>query len=180
MRTPSQDPIETKSNSDLRSNMVVLSRLGAQSRAVLTAGITVLLDADTFWFIVNCDASYGFSLCHHLGICVRDYKALLVAAQLATMESYSILKIKYTGWLAFVDTGHFVFMKEHINCDSKKRDLCAHAKGTNPIKKNIKTYRIICIGQVTDSTAGNLLDKKDEADRLVQTPPKPKQLQLQQ
>ena len=55
--TPPQDPIETKSNSDLQSNMAVLSRLAAQSRTVLAAGITVLLDADKFWSVVNCDAS---------------------------------------------------------------------------------------------------------------------------
>ena len=90
---------------------------------MLAAGITVSLDADAFWFVINCDASYGFSLCHHLGMFVGDYEALLVAAQLATMESSGILKIKYTTWLAFDDSGHFVFTKEQIDCDSKKIDL---------------------------------------------------------
>ena len=88
--------------------MKLLSRLAAQARTVLAAGIgiTVLLDAEAFWFVINCDASYGFSLCHRLGMCVRDYEALLVAADLATLDSSGILRSKYTQWLAFVDSGH--------------------------------------------------------------------------
>ena len=81
--------------------------LAAYARTVLAAGITVLLDAEAFWFVINCDASHGFSLCHRLGMCVRYYKFLLVAAQLAMLESSGILKIKHTEWLAFVDSGHF-------------------------------------------------------------------------
>ena len=179
MHAPSEDPIATKFNSDLRSTMVVLSRLAAQARIVLAAGITVLSDAETFWFVINCDALYRLSLYHCLGTCMRDYKALLVAAQLATMESSGILKIKYTTWLAFDDSGHFVFTKEQIDCDSKKIDLRAHVKGTSPIKKNTKTYRVLRIGQVSDLTEQNLLDQIDEGKGLIQTPPKLKQLRLQ-
>ena len=100
-----------------------MSRLAAQARTVLAAGITDLLHADAFWFVINCDASYGFSLCHHLGMFVGDYEALLVAAQLATMESSGILKIKYTTWLAFVDSGHFIFRREQIHYDYKKSQI---------------------------------------------------------
>ena len=56
--------------------MVVLSRLAAQSRTVLAAGITVLLDAYVFWFVIKCDATYEFYLCHHLRRRVRDYGRL--------------------------------------------------------------------------------------------------------
>ena len=84
---------------------------------MLAAGISDLLDADAFWFVINCDASYGFSLCHHLGMCVWYCEVLLVAAQLAMLESSGILKIKHTEWLAFVDSGHFVFKREQIHHD---------------------------------------------------------------
>ena len=98
--------------------MVVLSRLAVQSRTVLAAGITVLLDKDAFWFSIDCDASYGVSLCHRLlGMYVRDYVVLLVAAQLATLDPSGILKIKHTERLAFVDSSHFVFMRDQIHYD---------------------------------------------------------------
>ena len=72
--------------------MVILSRLAAQSRTVLAAEIILLLDADALWFVINCDASYRYCLCFRLGICVRDYDVLLVAAQLAMMQLSGILK----------------------------------------------------------------------------------------
>ena len=56
--------------------MVVLSRLAAQSRTVLAVGITVLLDASIFWFVIKSDATYEFSLCHHLRMRVLDYGRL--------------------------------------------------------------------------------------------------------
>ena len=156
--------------------MKLLSRLAAQARTVLAAGITDLLDADAFWFVINCDASYGFSLCHRLGMCVRDYEALLVAADLATLDSSGILRSKYTQWLAFVDSGHFVFRREHIHCDSKKTDLRGHVEGSSTMKKRNKTYHVLRIGQVIDSTKRNLLCQIDRNNRLIQTPPKLKQL----
>ena len=128
---------------------------------VVAAGITVSLDADAFWFVINCDASYyGFSLCQHLRMCVRDYEALLVAAQLATMESSGMLRIKYNAWPAFVDSGHFVSTEEQIDCDSNKTDLCAHAEGTSPIEKSNITYRVFCIGQGQTQLQGIFWNKK--------------------
>ena len=97
--------------------MVVSSRLAAQARKVLAAGITVLSDAETFSFVINCDALYGFSLRHRLGMCVQDYEVLLVFAQLVTQVLSGILKIKHTKMLAFVDSGHFVFRREQIHYD---------------------------------------------------------------
>ena len=97
--------------------MKLLSRLAAQARTVLAAGITDLLDADAFWFVINCDALYGFSLRHRLGMCVQDYQVLLVVAQLFTQVLSGIPKIKHTEMLAFVDSGHFVFRREQIHYD---------------------------------------------------------------
>ena len=59
--------------------MVVLNRLVAQPRTVLAAGLIVSIDVNAFWSVTNCDASYGFSHCHHLGMFVWDYEALLTA-----------------------------------------------------------------------------------------------------
>ena len=97
--------------------MVVSSRLAAQARKVLAAGITVLSDAETFSFVINLDALYGFSLRHRLGMCVQDYEVLLVVAQLVMQVLSGILKIKHTEMLAFVDSGHFVFRREQIHYD---------------------------------------------------------------
>ena len=62
----------------------------------------------------------------------------------------------------------------------RKTDLHAHVEGPSPIKKNIKTYPVLHIGQVTDLTGKNLLDQMDKDKRLIQTPPKLKQLRSQQ
>ena len=47
----------------------------------------------------------------------------------------------------------------------KKTDLHAHIEGPSPIKKNIKTYRALRIGQVAGLTNKNLLDQIDKDKR---------------
>lgn len=154
-----------------------LSITAARARAVIADFLIVLASGSAFWFAINCPYHYDFSLCSRFGMTDRDYEALLVAADLAAVNVSGDFKIKHVAWTEFINqSGHFIFKSDKVRYDSKKTELEAHVEGRKVnIKKNAM-YRVLRIGNEDDSTASNFLEQKDKDKKLIQSPPKLKQL----
>ena len=96
------------------------ARTVALARAVIAEFLIFLATVSAFWFASNCPYHYGFSLCSRLGLAPQDFKALMVAANLANVDKNGVFIVNYKEWTNFVGGGDFAFMHDRVECDSKK------------------------------------------------------------
>ena len=86
----------------------------AGARSTLADILCVLASGAAFWFIISCDHyKLGFIPCSLLRLTIRDYEALLVAAQLASINRVGDFKT-LKKWHAFIKSGHLFFLGKNL------------------------------------------------------------------
>jgi hypothetical protein len=103
-----------------------MERSTARARRAIFEFIILLSCVNGFWFVINpLDYACGFSLCNRFGLDEHDFQALLVAANLATIDKAGTYKILPREWEQFID-GWFVkhnykpqFTPVQIDLDAK-------------------------------------------------------------
>jgi hypothetical protein len=92
-------------------------------------------------YLINDDAYYHqeFSLCHRLGMSAKDYEALLVCANLATIDTHDKLVILKSEWDEYLSSWYFDALdEERPRIDRKRIDLHAviNSEKHNPARRS--------------------------------------------
>ena len=114
----------------------------AGARSTLADMLCVLASGAAFWFIISCDHyKLGFTLCSLLGLTIRDYEALLMAAQLASINKFGEFKILSKKWHDFIKSGHlFSWEKNHLDMKKTKPEAHIEVRKVKEAKKVLSIF----------------------------------------
>ena len=111
----------------------------AGARSTLADILCVLASGAAFWFVISCDHyKLGFIPCSLLGLTIRDYEALLVAAQLASINKFGEFKTLKNGMTSSKVGTSSSWGKIHL--DTKKTELEAHIEGRKVHQKKKRCF----------------------------------------
>jgi hypothetical protein len=128
----------------------------AQARAVLADILVDLTQAPSFVFLINSAAHYHqeFALCKRLGMLPKDYEALLVSANLATIDTNDKFSVLPTEWSDYLLSWHFDHIhKERPRFDMKRIHLDAAVNNTQIDRKQRSYIYSLQIGKDIGSSA---------------------------
>ena len=151
--------------------------------------IAYLSSAPTHWFSVNPSNHFrGFSLCNRFGLTVREYKALLVVANLVVVD-VSGCNILQREWATYLKSGHFMILEAKDNprapcLDTKRTDFQAHLEGRSVSKdRSNRVYvHAVRIGAEVPNRKvhSSLLVQKYANGKLIQISPRLRNLKAKQ
>jgi len=144
-----------------------------QIRTDLAVFLRNLAKVDSFWFITNLKADHPFSLRNRLGLTLLDYHGLLIAANLADLDTNGVLKIKPKQWIAFFDESDFVKDGLGVETTKTKFDLRAFTADTKSNNNQRLTYHVIRVGVKHSTSPDKISDQKDEKGKLHLPPQVP-------
>jgi hypothetical protein len=140
-----------------------------------------LSSSSSFWFSLNSSYDHDFHLSKRLGITLKDYEFLLVAADLAHIDKIWGFSIKIMKWRLFLEGHRFTT----INCDGtfevdvKKVDLNAFIQGESA--KHRERVYFIRIGVLHANSPRKIEMQENPHDGwMITTPPRLSGLCLQQ
>jgi len=131
-----------------------------------------LSSSSSFWFSLNSRYELDFHLSKRLGITLKDYEYLLVAADLAHVDKRWGFSIKMMKWRLFLEEHWFTT----INCDGtfevdvKKVDLNAFIEGESA--KHREKVNFIRIGVLHAKSPRKIEMHKDSDGLMIITPPR--------
>ena len=146
----------------------------ARARWVLFEFIVLLSSVNAFWYVINpVDYACGFSLCSRLGLDAQDFEALLVSANLATIDASGTYKILPRQWQQFVE-GYFSKHNYMPKFTDVKIDLDAYTHGKQSARPRRRSHYILRIGKVRTNqfVAKDLTEQVDDDGKLLQMPPR--------
>ena len=122
-----------------------------RAKELLSVMLAFLAKSGSFWYTINGDPSYEFSLCRRLGFASSlHYYAFLVTAGLAGYEedAHGVRQLKVSGsrWKEYLKDDTHMLTREMAEADSTIFDMNGLLAGRNQKKDERKKYHVIRIG----------------------------------
>ena len=106
----------------------MLINAAAQVRVVILEILSELSKSTAVCYLIKGSHCHGFSLCQQFGMIEQDYEGILVATNLAMLDSTSTFKLKPKEWETCIYSGDFIFSspKMPFHFDQKIFNLDVH------------------------------------------------------
>jgi hypothetical protein len=144
-----------------------------------------LSSGGAFWFVINpSDYSHGTSLGNRFGLSNGDYQALLIAANLATVDVNGVYKIlpSPSEWKQYI-TVSFAYVPTECKPEfnSQKLDFGALKEGRKRNESDRSIYHSLRIGTLpTNKFLGHLSKQVGSDGKLLAIPPRINYLRAKQ
>lgn len=148
------------------------------ARAQLAIMIAFIAQGESFWYTINGDPSYEFSLCRRLGFTTEiKYIAFMVSANLAGYvvkpDGKKRFEINRVEFESFVRKPEYGLSSEIAEFETSFCDIKSLLSGKNQVKANRFHFHVIRIGNKYHGYPHKFTkQKKDGTKKLTTTPPK--------